>query len=192
MNTRFEENSGDTFLYFAYGSNMLPARLLDRCPTARAIGVGVAQDLSLEFSKPSKDLSGKATLVTAKGARVPGVIFEIELAERSKLDRHEGLGSGYRRDDAFPIENIARGSTVRTSSYLGTFLDARLKPFDWYLATVIAGADHHGLDAEYIAALRATDFVEDTVLNRKTRVAAIEAMRRHGIGDYRLLLEGLG
>lgn len=181
-----------TFLYFAYGSNMLPARLRDRCPSARPIGVGIARDFSLEFSKPSKDLSGKATLVVAEGARVPGVIFEIDLAERSGLDRHEGLGSGYRRDDSLLIDDVARAGTVRTSSYLGTTLDPHLKPYDWYLAIVIAAANHHGLDAAHIAALRATEFVEDTNLDRKTRVAAIEAMREHGIVDYRALLEGSG
>lgn len=181
-----------TFLYFAYGSNMLPARLLDRCPSARPIGVGIARDLALEFSKASNDLSGKATLVTAKDVWVPGAIFEIDLAERSKLDRHEGVGSGYRRDDDLLIDDVARGGTVRTSSYLGISLDAQLKPFDWYLAIVIAGANHHGLDAGHIAALRATEFIDDTDLDRKTRVAAIRAMREHGIVDYRALLEGSG
>lgn len=181
-----------TFLYFAYGSNMLPARLRDRCPSARPIGVGIAREFSLEFSKPSKDLSGKATLVVAEGAHVPGVIFEIDLAERSELDRHEGLGSGYRREDALVIDDLVRGGTVQTSSYLGTSLDTRLKPFDWYLAIVIAGANHHGLDAGHIAALKATEFVDDTDLDRKTRVAAIEAMREHGSGDYRALLKGSG
>lgn len=181
-----------TFLYFAYGSNMLPGRLLDRCPSARPIGEGIARNLALEFSKASKDGSGKATLVAAEGARAPGVIYEIDLAERTELDRHEGLGSGYRRDDALFIEDVARGGTAQTSSYFGTSLDAQLKPFDWYLATVIAGASHHRLDAGHVAALRSTQFVEDTDLDRKTRVAAIEAMREHGIGDYRTLLEGLG
>jgi hypothetical protein len=180
------------FLYFAYGSNMLPARLLDRCPSARPIGLGIARDLAIQFSKASKDGSGKATLVAVEGARVPGVIFEIDLAERTKLDRYEDLGSGYRRDDALLIEDVARGGTVRTSSYFGTSLDGQLKPFDWYLAIVIAGANHHGLDAGHIAALRATEFVEDTDLDRKTRVAAIEAMLEDGVADYRTLLEGLG
>lgn len=179
-----------TFLYFAYGSNMLPARLMDRCPSARSVGVGIARNLALEFSKASKDGSGKATLVAAEGSRVPGVIFEIDLAERSDLDRHEGLGSGYRREDALLIDDVARGGIARTSSYLGTSLDAQLKPFDWYLAIVIAGAHHHGLDARHIAALRATEFVEDTDIDRKARIAAIEAMRKHSIADYRALLEG--
>lgn len=61
-----------TFLYFAYGSNMLPTRLLGRCPSARVVGTGVARAWSLAFSKASKDGSGKATLVTAPNSAVPG------------------------------------------------------------------------------------------------------------------------
>lgn len=177
-----------TFLYFAYGSNMLPTRLLGRCPYARVVGTGVARAWSLAFSKASKDGSGKATLVTAPNSAVPGVIFEIDLAEQEQLDRHEGVGYGYRRDDTFAVE----GSSVPTSSYLGTSLDNTLRPFDWYLATVIAGAEYHGLDTAHVAALRGTRFVEDTELGRRTRVEAIEAMREHGIEDYRTLLERLG
>jgi hypothetical protein len=93
-----------TFLYFAYGSNMLPARLLGRCPSARAVGLGVARGWNLEFSKASKDGSGRATLVPAPASAIPGVIFEIDLTEREKLDKHEGVGLGYRRDDTFAVE----------------------------------------------------------------------------------------
>lgn len=177
-----------TFLYFAYGSNMLPARLLGRCPSARAVGLGVARGWNLEFSKVSNDGSGKATLVPAPASAIPGVIFEIDLTEREKLDKHEGVGLGYRRDDTFAVE----GSTGPTSSYLGTLLDQTRQPFDWYLATIIAGAELHGLDIAYVASLKRTPFVDDTKLDRKTRVVAIQAMQTHGIEDYRKLLEGLG
>ncbi|EGD60650.1 hypothetical protein Y88_2763 [Novosphingobium nitrogenifigens DSM 19370] len=98
------------------------------------------------------------------------------------------MGFGYKRDDDFVVE----GSTVTTSSYLGTSLDQALRPFDWYLATVIAGAEHHQLDADHVAALRSTLFVDDSNWDRKARVAAIEAMRKHGIKDYRKLLEDRG
>ena len=177
-----------TFLYFAYGSNMLPARLIGRCPSAKAVGTSIARGWRLEFSKASKDGSGKATLVVAPNSAIPGVIFEIDLGEREQLDQHEGVGFGYRRDDALAVER----SSVPASTYLGISLDRTLRPFDWYLATVIAGAEHHKLDAAHVAELRSTLFVEDTDLDRKTRVAAIQAMREHGIEDYRKLLEGLG
>lgn len=143
----------------------------------------------VEFSKASKDGSGKATLVAAPGASLSGVIFEIDDAERAALDRHEGLGAGYRRDDAFAVEGLIPGSAFLASTYLATSSDAELKPFDWYLATVIAGATHHRMDEAHIAALRSTIFIEDAERDRKTRVAAIRAMKDHGIDDYRTLLE---
>lgn len=65
-----------TFFYFAYGSNMLPARLL----------------------------GGKATLVGAPDSAIPGVTFEVDLSEREQLDQHEGVGFGYKRDDDFVVE----------------------------------------------------------------------------------------
>ena len=42
-------------LYFAYGSNMLTARLHKRCPSARILGTAVAPGLVLRFWKRSKD-----------------------------------------------------------------------------------------------------------------------------------------
>lgn len=125
-----------TFLYFAYGSNMLPARLRERCPSAKVVGPRIARSWNLEFSKSSKDGSGKATLVTDSNSATPGVIFQIDLAEQEYLDKHEGVGFGYQRDDTFAVE----GSIVPTSCYIGTSLDHTLRPYDWYLATVIAGA----------------------------------------------------
>lgn len=178
-----------TFHYFAYGSNMLPARLINRCYSARLIGTGIAPNFRLEFSKASKDGSGKATLVAAPGARLPSAIFEIDDSERAALDRHEGVGLGYRRDDAFVVEGIVPGAAFLTTTYLATSLDAQLKPFDWYLATVIAGATYHEMDETHITALRSTVFIEDTEKNRRTRIAAIKAMQDHGIDDYGTLLE---
>lgn len=167
---------------------MLPARLIDRCRSARLIGTGIAPNFRLEFSKASKDGSGKATLVAAPGVRLPGVVFEIDDSERAALDRHEGLGFGYRRENDFVVEGIAPGSAFLTNTYLATSSDAQLKPFDWYLATVIAGATYHEMDEAYITALRNTIFIEDAEMDRKTRVAAIKAMKDHGIDDYRTLL----
>lgn len=177
-----------TFHYFAYGSNMLPSRLLDRCPSAKPIGVAVAANVGLEFSKASQDGSGKATLAPLGGSTVPGVIFTIDIAERAALDKHEGLGLGYRRDDAFSVQALNSGEIVETSTYLATSRDPELMPFDWYLATVIAGALHHGIAEDHVSLLRGTAFVEDTDIDRKTRSAAIRAMRDYGIDDFRTVL----
>lgn len=167
---------------------MLPQRLLDRCPSAKLIGTGFAANFGLEFTKPSTDGSGKATLVPVLGSNVPGVLFAIDFSERDALDRYEGLGAGYRRDDSFVVNASALGSDIEASTYLATARDERLIPFDWYLAAVIAGALHHEMSETYVAGLRGTQFDEDNKTDRKARIAAIQAMQYHGINDFRMLL----
>jgi hypothetical protein len=91
-----------TFKYFAYGSNMLLERLRRRCGSAQAIGVGTLNGYTLEFSKPSMDESGKATIVKSDvaGARVVGVLYDIATEELRELDNAEGYGKGYDRAPA--------------------------------------------------------------------------------------------
>ena len=81
-----------TFYYFAYDSNMLTTRLTQRCPGAIVVGLATAADTVVEFSKPSEDKSGKATLRQAVGNRTAGVVFTIPRAERDQLDSCEGVG----------------------------------------------------------------------------------------------------
>ena len=52
-----------TLCYFANGSNMLTMRLRKRCPGAIPTKRAYAADWAVEFSKPSKDYSGKVTLI---------------------------------------------------------------------------------------------------------------------------------
>ncbi|WP_435140424.1 gamma-glutamylcyclotransferase family protein [Pseudopelagicola sp. nBUS_19] len=142
--------------YFAYGSNMLPARLQARCSTARVIGTATARNFGLEFSKPSKDGSGKATLIesTFQELATPGVLFEIEKTELRQLDRAEGAGYGYDRDDGFRVTCASTGETVTATTYLASTADPKLKPFDWYLALVLAGSHHHNLHVDHLMRLR--------------------------------------
>lgn len=48
---------------FAYDSNMLSARLRERAPSARALGVAVLRVHELKWHKVAKDGSGKCDLV---------------------------------------------------------------------------------------------------------------------------------
>ena len=107
-----------TFFYFAYGSNMLTTRLRSRCPGAILAGRADADGYAVEFSKPSKDKSGKATLRQAAGGRTAGVLFEIPEAELGLLDSHEGVGSGYERCDAFPVRLVDSGEVTQAAATL--------------------------------------------------------------------------
>lgn len=169
-----------SFFYFAYGSNMLTERLVARCPSARPVGTAYAPDYTLEFSKKSTDTSGKATLVPCPGAKQHGVIFEIDQADQAELDHFEGAGNGYDRVDAFTV-TAASGTEVSTTTYLATKPVQGLKPFDWYLALVVSGAKRHQLPEDWVSALRLTSYLIDYDNNRKTRLDALDALKKIGI-----------
>jgi len=76
-----------TFLYFAYGSNMLTRRLQNRTLSAKAVGIGYVEGHRLTFDKVSTDGSGKADIEATGNAtdRVYGVLFSIDASEESAL-----------------------------------------------------------------------------------------------------------
>ena len=177
-----------TFYYFAFGSNMLTTRLKARCAGAIPVGRAVADGTVIEFSKPSIDRSGKATLRREAGGRTVGVLFEIPIAELGQLDCHEGVANGYERRDAFPVRLVDDDEMVRAAAYLATSPNNSLKPYDWYLALVIAGAYEHGLGDDYLSELRRVAYMLDPNDSRRTRAEAIEALTAAGFAIYRKLL----
>lgn len=167
------------FLYFAYGSNMLASRLQARCKSAVPYGIAFAEGYRLEFSKPSTDLSGKGHLAIAKH-RQPGVIFKIDAADLSRLDRFEGLGNGYRRDDHFAVTREATGTVIKAVTYLATKLDPSLRPYDWYLALIVAGARESKIAATDIAELLSVDTRDDPDMQRPSRLEACALLAAAG------------
>jgi gamma-glutamylcyclotransferase len=176
-----------TFMYFAYGSNMLTERLraADRCPTASPVGVGSVRGFTLQFCKRSEDGSGKATIVRSEraAARVIGVVFEIDEGEKWNLDKAEGVGRGYDVLDNVTVQ-LESGHEVLARTYIGTQLDQTLRPYDWYRALVIAGAMQHGLPSNWIATLEATEIIRD--LDPGRRRPALDTLTKAG---YPNLLE---
>lgn len=146
--------SADTFLYFAYGSNMLLARLRERCSSAFEPVVAELRGYELRWHKKSIDGSGKCDIVKSDqlGASVFGVLFTIAIKQKDKLDKAEGLGAGY---DERQVE-VLRGADRRiATAYVATITDPRLNPYTWYRALVVAGAKERRLPADYIAHLEA-------------------------------------
>lgn len=179
-----------TFYYFAYGSNMLTARLRARCPSAMHVGSALATNFALEFSKPSIDLSGKATLTPSgkMNHHTAGILFKIRKSELTKLDKAEGAGNGYERNDEFLVQRSRDGEMVQATTYLATLTHSHLKPYDWYLALVIAGAHLHGLGEAHTSRLRMIESDVDTKSHRKSRLDALKALAEHEFHDYRSLL----
>ena len=180
-----------TFDYFAYGSNMLTARLRKRCIFPYKVERAYAADRIIEFSKRStKDCSGKATLRQQVGHSIPGVIFRIPISDCKLLDRYEGAGKGrgYFRCDKFPVHLTRNDDIVYARTYLASYPEPGIKPYDWYLALVIAGVLEHDLGAEYHSMLQCVPYETDTKCDRKERCKAVEVLTVAGFPEYRDLL----
>ena len=150
----------ETFIYFAYGSNMLTRRLRERTPSARVVGVATLAGHELRWHKVSKDGSAKCDIVRAETPRscVTGVVFEIAVADKAALDLAEGLGKGCKD---YAVEVHCAHDTMKAQTYCATNIDPLARPYAWYKALVVAGAKEHGLPAAHVAALEAVATKED-------------------------------
>ena len=168
----------DTFLYFAYGSNMSPERLraADRTPSATLIGAARVAGYRLVFDKVGRDGSGKADCqrTVALTDVVHGALFRIAHGDRPALDRAEGLGNGY---DAFEISVVTESGIVSALTYLATRKDSTLKPLTWYMHHVLHGARQCGLPDPYVAEIQRVAAVRDLDVGRETRELSIYAKR---------------
>lgn len=152
-------SSGSFVWYFAYGSNMNPARLFDE----RMAGSGVRwgrriagwlDDWQLAFNKPWSRFEGAAVanIMRQPGARVYGTLNEIEPAGLEVLDRFEGVAGGH-----YARQIVRIGSSegiVTATTYVSQYkLRDDLKPAHEYLAHLLAGRDL--LPPDYVARLEA-------------------------------------
>lgn len=138
---------------FAYGSNMMSARLRYRVPTCAVVGIARLEKYQLRFHKRSVDRSGKCNAFFTGHAAdaVLGVVYEIPENEKRALDRAEGVGVGYHEECLGVV--MSDGALIEARTYLAdlTHIDERLKPYSWYKDFVVSGAHEHGLPADYIA-----------------------------------------
>lgn len=163
---------------------MLTGRLLDRCPSAKVMASGFVSGHSFKSTKMGDDNSGKAGLVrspsqtngTESEPRVHGVLFDIAWAELPLLDRAEAVGRGYEREDDLSITLTANGATVTASTYIATRMSEQLRPYDWYMSLVLAGANEHNLPEDWIAMLRSIEVIADPLPNRSTRLNALKIL----------------
>ncbi|XP_036037986.1 gamma-glutamylcyclotransferase isoform X2 [Onychomys torridus] len=82
---------GETFLYFAYGSNLLTERIHLRNPSAVFCCVARLQDFKLDFGNFQGKTSerwhgGIATIFQSPGDEVWGVVWKMNKSNLSSLD----------------------------------------------------------------------------------------------------------
>jgi AIG2-like family len=162
----------NSFLHFAYGSNMLTRRLQKRTASATPEGTGYVAGCQLVCDKVSTDGSGKGDMEHTEnpGHRVYGVLFRINADEEAKLDKAEGLGRGYRKDE---VRVVTLEGTVTARAYIATEKDKSLRPYDWYKGFIVAGATEHGLPQGYIEQLLSMESQADPHSERRARNQAL-------------------
>jgi uncharacterized protein (TIGR00369 family) len=136
-------------LYFAYGSNMASARLAARVPSPRPLGPARLAGFAWRCNKRAADGSAKANLVAESDAETWGVLWEIDAASWSELDRVEG---GYER---VAVEVEHGGTGRRAHTYVSDRIVEGTPPAGWYGGLVLGGAHEHALPAAWIATLEA-------------------------------------
>ena len=164
-------NDPNKIMIFSYGSNMYSKRLVKRVQSAEIRGIGKAQGFKIEFSKKSKDGSGKATLIRTKNKSdiIWGTISSILKKEKHLLDEAEGLGKGY-NEECIPIKTET-SKDICTITYIAedSYIDKELIPYRWYKRLVIEGAEENRLPKKYIEKLKLQKAKEDKNTERAKR-----------------------
>lgn len=161
-------------VYFAYGSNMSTARLRERMPSCKPLGIATLPGHELRFHKRSVDKSAKCNaLATGNENSVIGVLFSFDPAERAELDKAEGVGIGYEHATVTVINDKGRRRKVLTYLATSDYIDDSLKPYSWYKDFVLAGGREHGLSPEYIAKyIQSVEAIEDSDKTRDNKQLA--------------------
>ncbi len=159
--------------YATYGSNLHPLRLSERISSARLIETSFLSDWSLRFHKRSLDKSGKCNIVSG-GSGIYVAVFDISTADKTILDKIEGLGSGY-AEISLPVPDIGECMSYAAED---SFIDSSLAPYDWYKELVLVGARNHGFPVDYIDEIDAVTACKDPDPHRSAkRWATVEMIK---------------
>lgn len=144
-------------LYAAYGSNMDPAQMLQRCPSSPFAGTGWIPGWRLTFGAEEFGWEGAlATLVPAEGAS-PGVfvaLYDLTEADERALDAWEGVDIGLYRKVRLRVHTLA-GDVVAFAYALDAFEGGL--PSARHLGTIADAAEAAGAPDDYLLDLRRRD-----------------------------------
>jgi cation transport regulator ChaC len=134
--------------YFAYGSNMNPARLADQRLKERAVQMGPRiggrlDGWRLAFNKIARSPAGAAAgnVVEAPGEAVHGTLNQMPDAGLAVLDIWEGVAGGHYKRQTVAVVRADTGETVEAVTYIALKVGEGLRPTREYLGHLLAGKD---------------------------------------------------
>ncbi len=134
--------------YFAYGSNMNPARVAERGLRVTTVGGASLKGVRLVFDKVSRlhPNAAHANIVYAPGEQVEGVLYRLASADEIlKMDPFERAPWNYGRD---AVQVRAGDEVTWAWTYFANRAVRRegLNPPAEYLAHMLAGREHLSTD----------------------------------------------
>ncbi len=149
-------------IYFAYGSNLNPGQMAERCPAYRSIGVAHLPNHRLVFPRFSRARRcATAGLEPAPGEVVWGALYELPADDLAIMHHHEGYDPdgppAANRHDFREVTVIRQGGAepVKAMTYVAAPDGTTELPSRAYLDTIIDGAVYHGLPKTWLMVLRA-------------------------------------
>ena len=143
-------------LYAAYGSNLDPGQMRERCPHSPGAGCGWLRGWRLTFGGEELGWEGAlATLVPAEdGAGTDGVfvaLYDLTEADERALDAWEGADSGLYRRVHLRVHTLS-GDVVAYAYVLDAFEGGL--PSARHLGAIADGAEAAGAPDDYLRELR--------------------------------------
>ena len=139
-------------MYAAYGSNMDPVQMAERCPHSPQRGTGWLEGWRLTFGGEDIGWEGAlATVVEEAGQRVFVVLYELSEHDEQALDRWDGATLGYY--DKIRVRVATLDGDVVAWLYVLDAYEGGL-PSARYLGIVSDAAEVAGAPADYVSWLR--------------------------------------
>lgn len=148
-------------LTFAYGSNMDPDQMQERCPSMQFVCIAVLREHHLDFSRKSiKRRCGVADVVPSLNSHVWGVVYEITKQDLEALDENEGYRpnrppqrNAYNRRTRIVFQDGDETKPLNVEIYFAVPQENSPLPNQEYKDLIMCGARYWNLPADYIAEL---------------------------------------
>ena len=140
--------------YFAYGSNLHPARLEQRIGRCSRGTLVLLHGARLTFNKRGIEGSGKCNIdfTQLQTDTVIGVLYQVSASQKKLLDDWEAATCGYK-----PVNTQVKSHTQTIDAFTyqagKEHIDHTLQPFHWYKRFVVLGASYFDFPQDYILQL---------------------------------------
>lgn len=142
-------------LYAAYGTNLDPARMSDRCPHSPLQTTGWLEGWRLTFGGEEHGWDGSlATIVQDSFEHVFVAVYDITAEDMAQLDGWESADRGLYRKTKVRVSTM-NGEVVAWTYVLDAFEGGL--PSASYLGILSEAADAAGAPADYVHSLRRRD-----------------------------------